>query len=262
MPSCDQSLRHKIAKLPFHFHTTDHDHAQDYLNRSCAITTTITSTRQPFAFALSHIRALDTLIIIIDAHHFFTSRSAGDDTTFLFPIHGYYNLTSEQKSLDFDHSVNGCILTGTSKRKFNLYHGHIINLNIKHQVIETALDHFGHELPVQKLLNSLRIDPQISGMDAIRGDVEFFIREYSDAQFDRLDRCVYDEMCQNVLANSIARFLIHKAQRQKKSILDQKIFYRAIDYMHAHFSTIKTLSDITRALHISLLALEQSFLYY
>lgn len=109
-----------------HFHTADPYHAQDYLNRSCVISTRLSASARAFDFSLSHIRAHHILIVSLQGAHILTSRMAVDDTTFLFPVDGVHNLRSHQKSVIFDHSVTGSVLTGEYDRHYNLHHGRII----------------------------------------------------------------------------------------------------------------------------------------
>jgi len=244
------------------FSTHDVDHAQDFLNRSCSINAADRSLEHDFHFALSHIRAKSVLIIGMQGTNFYSKRYGEDDTTFLFPITGHYHLKTETTEIDFDHQIIGSVLTGADERHFNLHHGSIINLNIANETIKRALCEYSDPVNVTSLLSHIQLKKNLTGIDHIRNDVEFFIKEYQTADFSLIDRDAYDDICETVMSNTIARFLTQKIDHKRLCRLDQKIILKAIDYMHEHFATLKTVNEVARYLNISLNELEIGFRAY
>lgn len=103
---------------------------------------------------------------------------------------------------------------------------------------------------------------RLTHIEPLRRDVEFFIQEYQHTDFSILDRRIYDDMCETVLANSIARFLIHLAADKQHRLVNQKLIAQAVEYIHQHYATLRSLSDVTRHVKISLRELEDGFRAY
>ncbi len=241
-------------------HTTNLDEAQTFFKATYEDLNHISCIQDPFSVSASGVRANSVRLLAAQGQNFSVTRGSAQTSTFFFPFNGNFAAQTGGKEISMTSGTKGILSGGANLNGLAINDGTILGLTMSNGLIEGALDHFGCEAPIRRLLDEASYIPDFPGIEDLRTDVEFFAREYDLADWALLSREVYDETCEHVLANSVARMLVLAAQRGDVRVSDSVRQHRAaVDYIHEHFAVVRTLSQIGSAVNMSVPALDASF---